>query len=78
MSIKSIGISLATLIAIALIAALGPGTATTSIPSAPQLFTRASPGSEMQGIPASVTMAQLSPSRSRLHISSPRSMELYL
>ena len=48
--------------------AVGPGTASTGISRSLHILTRSSPGSEIQGIPASVTTAQLSPLCRRLMI----------
>ena len=45
--------------------AQGPGMGTTGMFSAAHWATSSSPGSEMAGIPASVTRAQLSPASSR-------------
>lgn len=52
-------------------AAVGPGTTYTGSPAAAQAATRVSPGSEMAGIPASDTNAQVWPSCSRATISGP-------
>ena len=49
----------------AVTAAHGPGMAVTVTPASAHSRTKSSPGSEMAGEPASVTMAQLSPPRSR-------------
>ena len=56
----------------ALMAALGPGITCTSTPAWAQSRTKSSTGSEMQGIPASLTTAAVSPACSRRRISSPR------
>ena len=53
----------------AAIAADGPGTTSTEKPCAVTARTRRSPGSEMPGVPASVTTATLSPARSRARTS---------
>ena len=57
-------------------AAVGPGTTRTGMPAWWQRAAKSSPGSLMQGIPASVTTAQLSPAWMRRSISSPRSRRL--
>ena len=51
--------------------ALGPGTTNTSMPCCAHMRTMSSPGSEMAGIPASVTSAQVSPPMMRDRIFSP-------
>ena len=56
--------------------AVGPGTDSTFTPCAWQSATKSSPGSEIAGIPASVTNAQFSPPSSRAKIISPRSRRL--
>ena len=61
--------------AIADMSAEGPGTVSTSTPFSAHIRTISSPGSEMAGIPASVTSAQDSPARMRSKIFAP---EAYL
>ena len=56
----------------ALTAALGPGITCTSTPAWAQSRTKSSPGSEIQGIPASLTTAAVSPASKRRRISCPR------
>lgn len=55
-------------IAIAVANAVGPGTDSTFIPCSWHMRTKSSPGSDIAGIPASVTSTQLSPFISRATI----------
>ena len=59
-------------IASAVAMAVGPGTTVTGTPRAAHSATRSSPGSEMAGIPASLTSTPFSPANSRAQICSPR------
>ena len=51
--------------------AQGPGMDTTSTPAWAHRATNSSPGSEMAGVPASVTRAQLSPASRRSRMAGP-------
>ena len=55
----------------AVMAAQGPGMAQTVMPAAVHCLTRSSPGSEMAGLPASETRAQVSPDKILSRIFSP-------
>ena len=68
--------AMVSLAASAVIAAVGPGTVATGMPFSWQRATSASPGSLMQGIPASVTIAPSSPPVSRCSSSGPREAAL--
>ena len=57
-------------------AALGPGITTVGTPASAASRTKSSPGSEMQGMPASETTAAVSPAKIRLIIALPRSLRL--
>ena len=60
----------------ALMAAHAPGTLTISMPLSAASFVRTSPGSDIIGVPASVTMAMLSPESRRRRSSSALALEL--